>query len=115
MTHLGSTLLCTVKDIKDTDALRSVHNLKSKINPIIEAHELDVKHAGDYQFKPYGVSIFFVLGSSHLAVHTWPEQECLTLDIHLCSEKGFNISSKLALDITNALDGNIVKQSAICH
>lgn len=34
---------------------------------------------------PYnGYSLVLVLAESHIAIHTWPEHEAVTLDLHVC-------------------------------
>jgi len=39
-----------------------------------------------YDFKPHGATLIFILSSSHLAVHTWPENEYLHMDIVTCGK-----------------------------
>jgi S-adenosylmethionine decarboxylase len=35
--------------------------------------------------KPAGVTGVVLLAESHLAVHTWPEIACVTLDVYVCN------------------------------
>jgi len=39
----------------------------------------------DYQGQPGGVTGAVLLAESHLAVHTWPEQSAVTLDVYVCN------------------------------
>ncbi|MEN9774538.1 MAG: polyamine aminopropyltransferase [Pseudomonadota bacterium] len=39
----------------------------------------------DYQGQPGGVTGAVLLAESHLAVHTWPEQRAVTLDVYVCN------------------------------
>jgi len=41
----------------------------------------------DHQFIPYGKSIVFVLSESHIAVHTWPENGYIHIDMVTCTKK----------------------------
>lgn len=40
----------------------------------------------DFQFQPRGMTLMYVLSSSHLVVHSWPENKYLHLDILRCDE-----------------------------
>lgn len=42
----------------------------------------DVFHA----FNPQGISGVVVIAESHLAIHTWPEHACMTVDIFTCND-----------------------------
>lgn len=46
---------------------------------------LTVKQKYIYPFKPYGVTLVYVLSESHLAIHTWPERKVLHIDLVTCS------------------------------
>ena len=39
----------------------------------------------DYEGQPGGVTGAVLLAESHLAVHTWPERGCVTLDVYVCN------------------------------
>ncbi|HVE49539.1 MAG TPA: adenosylmethionine decarboxylase [Casimicrobiaceae bacterium] len=38
-----------------------------------------------HQFEPQGVTGAVILAESHLAIHTWPEMGCVTLDVYVCN------------------------------
>ncbi len=40
-----------------------------------------------HQFSPHGTSGVVVISESHLAIHTWPEHRCASVDVFSCSEK----------------------------
>jgi len=40
-----------------------------------------------HQFKPYGVTGIILIAWSHFAVHTWPEDNYVSLDILTCGEE----------------------------
>lgn len=42
---------------------------------------------GFHQFKPSGVTGFFLLSESHLSFHTWPEKRYMALDLFTCGEE----------------------------
>lgn len=47
--------------------------------------------------QPAGVTGTVVLAESHLAVHTWPEIDSVTLDIYVCNFSGDNSARAQAL------------------
>ena len=38
-----------------------------------------------HEFNPHGISGVVVIAESHLAIHSWPEHHCVSLDIFTCS------------------------------
>ena len=38
-----------------------------------------------HQFEPQGVTGTVLLAESHLAIHTWPENRFVTLDVYVCN------------------------------
>ena len=49
------------------------------------------------QFEGSGFTGTVVLAESHLAIHTWPERQGLTLDIYVCNFSGDNSDKARAL------------------
>ena len=85
----GNHILVTVKNIKptyllylcDTDEL-----ISDFFDPLADHLDLHVVKKAKYQFKPYGVSLAYVLTTSHMCIHTFPEKESFTLDVFTCDE-----------------------------
>lgn len=50
-------------------------------------NECGLRSVGDafYQFSPQGVTGTVLLAESHLAIHTWPEETFVTLDVFVCN------------------------------
>lgn len=51
---------------------------------------LDVVAAAFHQFAEAGATGALVLAESHLAVHTWPELDGVTLDLYVCNHSRDN-------------------------
>jgi S-adenosylmethionine decarboxylase proenzyme len=51
---------------------------------------LDVVAAAFHQFPGAGATGALVLAESHLAVHTWPELDAVTLDLYVCNHSRDN-------------------------
>ncbi len=52
-----------------------------------------------YQFPGSGVTGVVLLAESHIAIHTWPEKNYLTLDIYVC-----NVTQNNAIKARNLYD-----------
>ena len=55
---------------------------------------------------PGGVTATVLLAESHLCVHTWPEQQAVTLDVYVCNFGGDHSAKAQALlaDLQNLFD-----------
>lgn len=67
------------------------------IRRFIEMTKLKVIGEKAHDFVPYGSTMLFVLSSSHLAVHTWPEKNYIHFDLLSCGGKITNQSLKNTL------------------
>jgi S-adenosylmethionine decarboxylase proenzyme len=47
---------------------------------------LTVVNKAFHQFEPFGVTGVLVLSESHFSVHTYPERDCIYLDIFCCAD-----------------------------
>ena len=59
-------------------------SLESSVEKLVLRLNLKVVKKDKYDFSPQGTTAFFILSSSHLAVHTWPENNYLHLDLLTC-------------------------------
>jgi len=60
--------------------------IKNRLGLFIEKldiHELKNIH---HMFKPQGISLVYIISSSHLAVHTWPENNYIHIELLTCSK-----------------------------
>lgn len=57
-----------------------------------------------HQFQPQGVTGTVLLAESHLAIHTWPEEGFVTVDVYVCNYLADN--TQKALDLYAALKGH---------
>ena len=55
-----------------------------------------------------GVTGLVLLAESHLAVHTWPELDAVTLDVYVCNFRQDN-TSKAQMLTDNAIPGSRIK------
>jgi S-adenosylmethionine decarboxylase proenzyme len=50
-----------------------------------------------HQFEPQGVTGTVLLAESHLAIHTWPQEKFVTVDIYVCNYLEDNTHKALKL------------------
>ena len=90
--HLTADLYhcaCATSLLTDAEALAAVcrtHTLDAGLTLVAEKwHTFP-----DFHGQPGGVTGMLLLAESHLAVHTWPERQGVTLDVYVCNFTGDN-------------------------
>src|SRR5258705_8325215 len=63
---------------------------RSKCVELVEASGLTVVGVSFHQSEGSGFTGCLVLAESHLAIHTWPERQGLTLDVYVCNYSADN-------------------------
>jgi S-adenosylmethionine decarboxylase proenzyme len=82
----GLHLLADLSDcIQNTYLLDNSIKLKNKCLGLIEGSGLTVIRHIFHKFEPQGITGIIILAESHVALHTWPEKNALTLDIYVCN------------------------------
>lgn len=71
---------CDERTLRDVEFVRN-----AMLGAAREANATIVKELF-HQFSPYGVSGVVVISESHLAIHTWPEHGCASVDFFSCAE-----------------------------
>lgn len=89
------------------DNLVSCDKLEEKLDYLTKELKLSVVNRVEHNFSPHGATIVYVLSTSHLAVHTWPEKNYAHIDLFVCQEirlneieKAFNEQFNGELSIT---------------
>lgn len=62
-----------IEGINTSGKINSLNWISGKTELLIKELNIEVKESLQYQFPPKGVTIVFILSSSHLIIHTWPE------------------------------------------
>ena len=62
-------------------------------------NELGLHVVGDvfHQFEPQDMTGTVLLAESHLAIHTWPEEKFVTVDVYVCNDMEDNTQKALKL------------------
>ena len=60
-------------------------NLKSFFESTLESCEFEILGFMDHHFQPQGYTCIWLLGESHLAIHTYPEHNKSYIELTSCS------------------------------
>lgn len=69
----------------DSSDLDSLDWVNKKIISLLNKLKINIVSKLEHKFSPQGISSVYILSSSHLAVHTWPENKYLHIDLITCS------------------------------
>ena len=69
----------------DPQLLLNGERFRAKCLEMVAASGLTTMDATFHQFEGSGFTGTVVLAESHLAIHTWPERQGLTLDVYVCN------------------------------
>jgi len=84
--HMGSHLLIEVYNVT-FDKLNDAKSIEDRCVGACKTEDLEILNTYTHQFDPYGVTCTITLGESHLCCHTWPEKQCVAIDIFTCGNK----------------------------
>ncbi|BAY26844.1 S-adenosylmethionine decarboxylase proenzyme [Calothrix sp. NIES-2100] len=96
----------TVFRWETADFIRVVKNAANQAN-------LTVIGELAYAFQPQGVSAVILLAESHVALHFWPEEAKVTIDIHICNYQQDN--QQKARLLAQLLTIQITESDSMCH
>jgi len=80
-THVTIDFTCSPAS---SSVLNSVEELESIFDNIVRDFNLQVVGKVHHKFTPQGVTMCYMLGESHISIHTWPEKNSACLDIFSC-------------------------------
>ena len=84
--HMGTHLLVEGYNVP-FDKLNDKEKIEQVCENACKIEGLKVLNTFTHQFDPYGVTSLISLAESHLSCHTWPEKECVAIDIFTCGGK----------------------------
>ena len=70
----------------DPKSLNSIEWIEQKTEHLL--FNLRIKYLKNFyhQFSPSGISLLYILSSSHIAIHSWPKKNYLHIDLVTCSQ-----------------------------
>ncbi|WP_280191910.1 polyamine aminopropyltransferase [Delftia sp. PS-11] len=113
--HLTADLYQCAGDARhmlDAGAIAALCRAQTAMAGLTQVQERWVKFP-DHQGQPGGVTGTVLLAESHLAIHTWPEAGCVTIDVYVCNFSADNSGKARALMdgvIAAYVPGRVVRQ-----
>ncbi len=87
----GIHLIADLYDCRCAPALlEQLDVLEAQMVQAVKDADLQIVGVRFHQFQPVGVTGVVLLAESHLAIHTWPERDYVTLDVYACNHTGDN-------------------------
>lgn len=99
---MGKHLLLEVYDVK-FELLNDAISLQEVMEKGIQRAKMTILNVFQHCFYPQGCTIVFALSESHVSCHTWPENNCIAIDVYTCGEGNPKL---IAIEILKYLDSN---------
>ena len=80
----GTHIIIDIKDIENNELLKYKDTSIKILNKIVKEFNLNVVDKAIYQFEPFGVTGVYVLSESHLSIHTFVEEQKVSIDLYTC-------------------------------
>lgn len=66
------------------------HVLKARFNDLLKKARFSVLSYAEHHFKPHGFTALWLLGESHLAIHTFPEAGKSYIELSSCNKEMYD-------------------------
>lgn len=64
----------------------SIFWIESKCKQLISRFEIKIIKSTSHFFSPQGISLIYLISSSHMSIHTWPENNYIHIDFLTCDD-----------------------------
>lgn len=81
----------------DVVYLNDITYLEKLCNEAALNTDMEVLYTYFHQFEPQGVTGMLVLSTSHISIHTWPEEGYASLDFYTCGDHDLTSQVKFLL------------------
>ena len=102
---LGYDVFLSVADGR-AQTLDDVEAMRTLVELAAAAGRSKIVETRAHAFETQGITVVAILAESHIALHTWPELGCLTLDMFTCSQQPAR-TLELVEQITEAVGGRL--------
>lgn len=103
---MGKHLLLEVYNV-GFNLLNDAISLQEVMEKGINRAGMEILHIFSHHFDPYGCTVVIALSESHVSCHTWPENECIAIDIYTCGEGNPKLVAIELLKYLNSYDYNL--------
>jgi S-adenosylmethionine decarboxylase len=70
----------------DSSLLNNMTHLEQLLTKAAQDAGMEILYSYFYQFTPQGITGMLILSTSHISIHTWPEEGYASLDFYTCGE-----------------------------
>jgi S-adenosylmethionine decarboxylase len=99
---MGKHLLLEVYNV-NFEVINDVQSLQNAMLMGIKRAKMTVLNVFSHCFVPQGCTVVIALAESHVSCHTWPENECVAVDVYTCGEGNPRL---IALEILKYLNSD---------
>ena len=82
----GRHLILDVREIPNTDMLTDKETMLKLMDVICEMLDLTIINKNHHQFSNGAITAIYMLGESHISIHTFPERAHVAFDLFTCHE-----------------------------
>ena len=102
---MGNHLILEVYDV-DFELLNTLDPLLEVMTQGINRANMTILNIFSHKFSPQGLTILFALAESHVSLHSFPEEGCLTFDAYTCGSANPKI---IVIELLNYLNSENYK------
>lgn len=74
-----------VIEVKTSGDINSIEWIRDKATLLLNLLQIKSIKEIFHEFTPQGISLVNILSSSHMAIHSWPEDQYLHIDLVICA------------------------------
>ena len=89
-------------------------SVRGMLDELCQRYDFTVLHRVFHFFEPQGMTCVYVLSESHLSVHTWPEDNFVSIDLFCCRNLSLDTVSGI-LGYFKDRSGLVSTESRILH
>ena len=75
-----------VADLYSDNNLNNIDYIKNLLEDSARLVNATILHTHMHKFEPHGVTGVVLLAESHISIHTWPEDNFISIDIFMCGD-----------------------------
>lgn len=79
----------------DDEMVHTIVTLRHYMTMLLNDSGFEVLNVTDHKFNPQGYTCIWLLGESHLAIHTFPEKDLAYIELSSCVKEPFDLFVKL--------------------
>lgn len=87
---MGLHLLADIKEIRNHYILNSPEEMKGLLKGLCTFYDFKVLGEIEHMFEPQGYTFILLLAESHFSIHTFPEDNYVSIDLYTCREYSNN-------------------------